>query len=364
MSHDVTITTAGKRVTVENGDTLLDAAMAAGIDYPHSCRAGRCGACKSRLVEGEVELLPHTRFSLSDEERDAGLILACRALPRRDCTVAWLLDDDARAAHPVRKVEGTVVALDDLTHDIKRIRLRLADGERLAFTAGQYAQVTFPGCPTREYSMANRPDEPILEFHVRHVPGGTTSTHVASRLTVGDRVAVEGPFGSSYLREKHAGPIVAVAGGSGLAPVKSIVETALAAGMRQPIRLYIGVRDERDVYLESHLQQLAARHTNLKIHVVLSEPTGPTGRSTGLVTETMAANESELSDCRAYLAGPPPMVEAASELLLAHGVQADRIHADAFYTSADRERDSGSPATQAIPGDADTPCSCCQSNAS
>ncbi|MGR4067410.1 2Fe-2S iron-sulfur cluster-binding protein [Billgrantia sp. C5P2] len=364
MSHDVTITTAGKRVTVENGDTLLDAAMAAGIDYPHSCRAGRCGACKSRLVEGEVELLPHTRFSLSDEERDAGLILACRALPRRDCTVAWLLDDEARAAHPVRKVYGTVVALDDLTHDIKRVRLHLENGERLAFSAGQYAQVTFPGCPTREYSMANRPDEPILEFHVRHVPGGTTSTHVASRLSVDDRVQVEGPFGSSYLREKHAGPIVAVAGGSGLAPVKSIIETALAAGMRQPIRLYIGVRDERDVYLESHLQQLAARHANLQIHIVLSEPTRPTERSTGLVTETMVANESELSGCRAYLAGPPPMVEAAAELLAARGVSADRIHADAFYTSADRESASGSPAVQAIQDDADTPRSCCQSNAS
>lgn len=337
MSHDVQITTAGQTITVEDGDTLLDAAMAAGIDYPHSCRAGRCGACKTRLVEGEVDLLPHTRFSLTDEERDAGLILACRALPRRDCTVAWLLDDEARATHPVRKVHGTVVALDDLTHDIKRVRLRLEDGERLAFTAGQYAQVTFPGCPTREYSMANPPNEPVLEFHVRHVPGGATSPHVASKLTVGDRVAVEGPFGSSYLRERHAGPIVAVAGGSGLAPVKSILETALAAGMRQPIHLYVGARDERDVYLESHLQNLAARHANLQIHIVLSEPTGPTGRTTGLVTETMAANWDRVTGCRAYLAGPPPMVEAATDLLVARGVPADNIHADAFYTSADRE---------------------------
>ncbi|MDX5502117.1 MAG: 2Fe-2S iron-sulfur cluster-binding protein [Halomonas sp.] len=364
MSHDVQITTAGQTITVEDGDTLLDAAMAAGIDYPHSCRAGRCGACKTRLVEGEVDLLPHTRFSLTDEERDAGLILACRALPRRDCTVAWLLDDDARAAHPVRKVEGTVVALDDLTHDIKRVQLRLEGDERLAFTAGQYAQVTFPGCPTREYSMANRPDEPILEFHVRHVPGGTTSTHVASRLTVGDRVAVEGPFGSSYLRERHAGPIVAVAGGSGLAPVKSILETALAAGMRQPIHLYIGVRDERDVYLEAHFQDLAARHANLQVNIVLSEPTGSTERATGLVTEFMAANEDGLTSYRAYLAGPPPMVEAATELLAARGVPADHIHADAFYTSADREPTAVTPEEQAAQSDANAACSCCQSTAS
>ncbi|MGR2740335.1 NADH:ubiquinone reductase (Na(+)-transporting) subunit F [Billgrantia sp. Q4P2] len=364
MSHNVQITTAGKAITVEDGDTLLDAAMAAGIDYPHSCRAGRCGACKSRLVEGEVDLLPHTRFSLTDEERDAGLILACRALPRSDCTVAWLLDDEERAAHPVRKVNATVVALDDLTHDIKQVRLRLEDGERFAFTAGQYAQVTFPGCPTREYSMASHPDEPALEFHVRHVPGGATSTHVASKLTVGDRVAVEGPFGSSYLREKHAGPIIAVAGGSGLAPVKSIIETALAAGMRQPIRLYIGARDERDVYLESHLQQLAARHANLQVNIVLSEPTGPTERATGLVTEFIAANEDGLTGCHAYLAGPPPMVEAATELLAARGVPADHIHADAFYTSADREPTAATPEEQAVQSDANTACSCCQSTAS
>lgn len=337
MGHDVKITTAGKTVRVENGDTILDAAMAAGIAYPHSCSAGRCGACKSRLVEGEVEMLPHTRFSLTDAERDAGLVLACRALPRRNCSIAWLLDDEAHAAHPVRKASATVVALDDLTHDIKRVRLSLEDGEHLAFTAGQYAQVTFPGCPTREYSMANRPNEPTLEFHVRHVPGGTTSTHVANQLTVGDRVAVEGPFGSSYLRENHAGPIIAVAGGSGLAPVKSILETALAAGMRQPIHLYVGARDECDIYLESHFQGLAARHANLQIHIVLSAPTGITERTTGLVTEAMAMNWERLTGCRVYLAGPPPMVEAATELLLARGVDADNIHADAFYTSADRD---------------------------
>lgn len=358
MSHDVQITTAGKAITVEDGDTLLDAAMAAGIDYPHSCRAGRCGACKSRLVEGEVEMLPHTRFSLTDEERDAGLILACCALPRRDCTVAWLLDDEERAAHPVRKVHGTVVALDDLTHDIKRVRLRLEDGERLAFTAGQYAQVTFPGCPTREYSMANHPDEPSLEFHVRHVPGGTTSAHVARELAVGDSVQVEGPFGSSYLRERHAGPIVVVGGGSGLAPVKSIVETALAAGMRQPIHLYFGARDERDVYLEPQLQRLAARHANLQIHIVLSEPTGSTGRTTGLVTEAMAMKWDRVTGCRAYLAGPPPMVEAVTELLLARGVASDNIHADAFYTAADR--DAMATAPQALQSETEKG-SCCQS---
>ncbi|GGY01403.1 oxidoreductase [Litchfieldella qijiaojingensis] len=363
MSHDVQITTAGKTVTVKDGDTILDAAMMAGISYPHSCRAGRCGACKSRLVEGEVELLPHTRFSLTDEERDAGLVLACRAMPLSDCTISWLRDDEALAtAHPVRKVSCTVVELDDLTHDIKQVRLRVENGEPFSFTAGQYAQVTFPGCPTREYSMANHPDEPVLEFHVRHVPGGATSAHVAHELAVGDTVEVEGPFGTSYLRERHAGPIVAVAGGSGLAPVKSILEAALAAGMRQPIHLYFGARDERDVYLEPHLQSLIERHDNLKTHIVLSEPNGPTERKTGLVTEVMAANWDKVTGCRAYLAGPPPMVEAATELLLARGVPVDNIHADAFYTSADRDAtETEAPAPQS---NVEKGCSCCHTTSS
>lgn len=362
MPYDVQIATAGKAVSVENGDTILDAAIMAGIAYPHSCRAGRCGACKSRLVEGEVELLPHTRFSLTEEERDAGLVLACRALPRSNCTISWLKNDEALATHPLQQLHCVVDELDDLTHDIKRVRLRVEGDLPLAFTAGQYAQVTFPGCPPREYSMANRPDESVLEFHIRHVSGGATSAHVARELAVGDPVRVEGPFGDSYLREAHSGPILIVAGGSGLAPVKSILETALAAGMRQPIHFYFGVRDERDVYLASYFQELAVNHDNLQFDVVLSAPRGTTERSTGLVTEVLAAQWDRVSGCRAYLAGPPPMVEAASELLLAHGIPADSIHADAFYTSADREPTT--TAEPASPDNAKSACSCCHTASS
>jgi CDP-4-dehydro-6-deoxyglucose reductase/ferredoxin-NAD(P)+ reductase (naphthalene dioxygenase ferredoxin-specific) len=364
MNHSVQIKTAGTAVTVEKGETVLDAAIAAGIAYPHSCRAGRCGACKSRLVEGEVEMLPHTRFSLTEEERNAGLVLACCAMPRSDCTIAWLGDDEELATHPRQKLHCVVAEIDDVTHDIKRVRLGVESGGPFTFTAGQYAQVTFPGCPPREYSMANRPDEPLIEFHVRHVPGGTTSAHVARNLAVGDVVLVEGPYGTSHLRERHSGPILVVAGGSGLAPVKSILETALAAGMRQPIHFYFGARDERDVYLEAHFQELTARHDNLSIDIVLSEPSGATGRGTGLVTEVLAADWDRVDGCRAYLAGPPPMVEAATELLLARGVPTENIHADAFYTAADRESAVSTPGEQAIQTKADKACSCCHTTSS
>lgn len=229
-----------------------------------------------------------------------------------------------------------MIGLDDMTHDIKRVRLEVVAGGPFTFSAGQYANVTFPGCPTRDYSMANHPDDPILEFHVRHIPGGCASAYCARKLRLGDPVAVEGPFGTSHLRERHTGPILAIAGGSGLAPIKSIVETALSLGMRQPIHLYFGARDERDVYLEDHFRDLAARHANLSFVPVLSEPSGPTPRRTGFVTEAVMADIPEFDGWKAYLAGPPPMVEAAVELLGRRGIRREDIHADAFYTEAEK----------------------------
>jgi ferredoxin-NAD(P)+ reductase (naphthalene dioxygenase ferredoxin-specific) len=231
----------------------------------------------------------------------------------------------------------TVVGLDDATHDIKRVRLGIVSGGPFDFSAGQFASVTFDGCAPRDYSMANMPADPVLEFHVRHAPGGTTSAYVAGKLRLGDSVRVEGPFGTSYLREAHRGPIIAVAGGSGMAPIKSIVETALAKKLPQHIHLYFGVRTERDLYLEDHFADLAVKHGNLHFTAVLSEGAG-SGRRTGLVHEAVAADFDEFDGCEAYLAGPPVMVEAASRLFERRGMRRIDIHADAFYTTAEMAR--------------------------
>jgi len=166
--------------------------------------------------------------------------------------------------------------------------------------------------------------------------GGTASVYATTRLKVGDPVAVEGPYGTAYLREHHAGPIVAIAGGSGLAPITSIVESALAQGMRQPIRLYFGVRDERDLYGEAAMAALARAHPNFSFTPVLSQPSAPGARRTGFVHEIVAAELGEVDGLKAYLAGPPPMVEAASAMLTARGVRREDIHADAFYTEAEK----------------------------
>jgi len=333
MSFKVRIAQAGRTIEVPTGATILEAALDQGVGYPFGCQSGNCGACKSRLSKGEVTMEGYSEFALSDEEKARGLILACRAVPWEDCDVAWLEEDDL-VVHPRRVLGCKVVGLDDATHDIKRVRLAIESGGPFDFSAGQFASVTFDACPPRDYSMANVPGDPILEFHVRRTQGGETSAFVADKLKLGDKVRVEGPFGPSYLRESHRGPIIAVAGGSGMAPLKSIVERALAKEMPQHIYFYFGVRTERDLYLHDHFVNLAEKHKNLHFIPVLSEGDGMTRRC-GLVHEAVAEDFDEFDGCKAYLAGPPVMVEAATQLFERRGMRRVDIHADAFYTAAE-----------------------------
>ena len=322
---------------VAAGQTILDAALTAGYDYPCGCQSGNCGACKSVLLSGEIEMAPYSEFALTEAERTSGLILACRAVPWSEAEVAWLEPDEV-AAHAQRKLICRVVAIDAMTHDIRRVRLEIQSGGPFSFSAGQFASVTFDGLPPRDFSMASASDEAVLEFHIRAMAGGSVSHYVREKLRVGDRVRVAGPHGISYLREKHAGPIVALAGGSGLAPIKAIVERALTLRLPQPISLYFGVRDERDLYLEEHFRALAARHNNLKFVPVLSEPSGQSTRRTGFLADVLAEDFATLDGAKIYLAGPPIMVETCVAVAAKLGARKEDCHADAFYTEADKAK--------------------------
>lgn len=332
VGKSVHIRQVDREIAVADECTILEAALEQGIAYPHGCRSGRCGSCKSRLIAGEVDLLPHTPFALTPEERDMGLILACRAQPKTDAAVAWLGREEDRADHPVETFQARVISLDDATHDIKRMRIMPESGVPLSFSAGQYAQLSFPGAPTRDYSMANQPGERELEFHIRRIPNGAASERVATRLAVGDKVTVRGPLGGAFLRHRHTGPILAIAGGSGMAPMKSIVETALNHGFRQPIHLYFGVRQERDLYLVDHFQTLCEHHPNLAFIPVLSQLERSAGYRTGMVTRAIAEDLQDLDGWQAYMAGPPAMTDSATPILLECGLQPEDLHVDVFFT--------------------------------
>lgn len=238
---------------------------------------------------------------------------------------------------PAQRLMGRVVGLMEATHDVRIVRLEIVSGGPLRFRAGQYARLAFGDFPPRDYSMANRPDEEVLEFHIRDMQAGGASAFVASELNPGDEVRIEGAFGEVWLRPDHEGPILAIAGGSGLAPIKSIVETALAAGMSQPIHLYFGVREERDLYLEDHFQGLARHHANLGFVPVLSAPAGQTRRRSGTVADALAEDFDDFASYQAYLAGPPEMVVATVAILERRGMKPDDIHADPFYGEEEKD---------------------------
>jgi naphthalene 1,2-dioxygenase ferredoxin reductase component len=230
-----------------------------------------------------------------------------------------------------------VAAIEALSHDIRRLRLEVEEGGLFLFRAGQYASLGFAALPPRDYSMANRPDERLLEFHIRRMGDSSgVSAYVSDRLRPGEAVSLEGPLGDAYLRDEHAGPILAIAGGSGLAPMKAIVETALAREAARPVQLYVGAREARGLYLIEHFLSLEARHARFRFVPVLAEPRGPTPWRTGLVQDAAAEALAGLPGAKAYLAGPPGLVEAAAARLRQAGLSGEDVHADPFYSAAEQ----------------------------
>jgi ferredoxin-NAD(P)+ reductase (naphthalene dioxygenase ferredoxin-specific) len=308
-------------------ETIVEAATRQDIAYPFSCHSGTCGTCKSSLVSGRVTMLDYSKFTLTDEERAAGRILACCAIPESDCEIALLADANPI---PARRLRCRLVSIEQGTHDIKILKLMPAGGTPISFLAGQFADLTFPGLPARSYSMASPPGQPLLEFHVRLTPGGQVSPFVHFALAAGEVVELNGPLGTSYLREDHTGPVIALAGGSGLGPIKSIIDAIFVKKSTAPIHFYFGVRDERDLYYAQHFQDLAQRFPNLTFTPVLSQPAGATDRRTGFLADIIKADFGSFAGFKAYVAGPPIMVDTCFAALESRGLRKSDFHADAF----------------------------------
>jgi CDP-4-dehydro-6-deoxyglucose reductase/ferredoxin-NAD(P)+ reductase (naphthalene dioxygenase ferredoxin-specific) len=307
-------------VVVGEGQTILEAALAQGVDFPHFCRAGICRTCACDLLAGEVDLLPYAGFALTGDERASGRILACRAQPRSDCTIA-LPDDRDRAQHPLRLLSATVKSVAFPVPDVAVVRLALGAREQFFFTAGQYANLAFAGAPAADFSIANIPGDAELEFHVRIVPGDATGRYIAERLRAGEVALVRGPFGGAHWRASHRGPMLLAAAGTGLAPLLSIARAALAADRRRAIAFFVAARDERDLYARATLDGLAARHRTLRVVYVTTEP----------LAQAVARETLPLVDAKAYVAGPPPAVAATVAVLRERGLPLRDIHAEPFY---------------------------------
>ncbi|MEE2999761.1 MAG: 2Fe-2S iron-sulfur cluster-binding protein [Pseudomonadota bacterium] len=337
MTYNVEIREREISVNVDMGHTILESAISQGVKFPHGCRSGNCGACKAVLHSGDVEMSPYSKFALTSEEKNRGLILACRSVPWSDCEIS-ILDKSETIVHTTKLLEYKVVELIQATHDIKIIRMEITEACPFEFSAGQYVSLTFENLPPRDYSMANSPDSNILEFHIRILPEGNVTGYVQEKLKIGDIVKLQGPYGTAYLRENHKGPIIAIAGGSGLAPIKSIIERSLKVTPKRPIELYFGARSERDLYLEKMYTTLAESLETFKFIPVLSEPGGKTKYRTGFLNHAISEDLHDRNGSKAYIAGPPIMVESVLEELNKTGISRQDCHADAFYTEAEKKK--------------------------
>ncbi|MFL6574837.1 MAG: cytochrome b N-terminal domain-containing protein [Burkholderiales bacterium] len=319
-------------VAVRAGETLLDAGLREGIALPFDCRNGGCGECKATLRSGTVEFGPYQPGVLSSAERAAGTILPCVCTPREDVELEYVpaATPEAAAAHTWT---ASIEAMQPLASDVMQVILKLESGERIAFYAGQYINILLEDGAKRSFSFATAPAvNDRIELHIRRIPGGRFTTHVFERMRTGDRVRFEGPLGSFFLREDSDKPMIFVAGSTGFAPVKSMLEYAFSRGVKRRMILYWGVRRPADLYLAALPEKWAREHANFSFVPVISHPAPEDawhGR-TGLVHEAILADFGDLSGYQVYACGSAAMVEAAHPAFKAKGLGQDDCFSDAF----------------------------------
>lgn len=318
-------------IEVNSKETILTAALRQGVAFPHSCRVGGCAACKCQLTSGKVKELTESAYILSEDELDQGYVLACQSVPKTDVSIKVAnLQDSPRLITP-RTFSGTVASQQHLTHDIVALQIQLK--EPMQYTAGQYALLSVPGLipEGRSYSFATAPGQGQrnLTFYIRQVPGGELSGWAQGDVQ-GTGVQLVGPFGNFYLRDSEQ-PILCVAGGSGLAPVKALLEDALKSGVERPVVFLFGARTQQDLYCLDEIKQLQQHWPSdfQFVPVLSAEPEDSDWQGArGLVTELLPDYTSPIA--QAYMCGPPAMLDAAEASLQQLGIPEDQIFSDKF----------------------------------
>jgi len=331
MAYQVTLQPSGHVFTAADA-TLLDAALDAGIHLPYGCKNGACGACKGKVLAGQVDHGAAQENALSADERAAGMALFCCAKPLSDLTLE-VKEIGAAGDIPVKTMPCRVQSMERAAEDVMVIRLKLPTNERMQFLAGQYIEFLLADGKRRAFSLANAPHaDDLLELHVRYVPGGNFTEHVFKTMKEKDILRIEGPLGSFFLREESAKPILLVAGGTGFAPIKGLVEHALHIGVKRPMQLYWGARNRAGLYMNALAERWAGEH-GIRYVPVLSEPDADWTGRTGLVHEAVLADHPDLSGFQTYVCGAPVMCEAALKDFTAHGLPKDEFFADVFSYS-------------------------------
>jgi len=336
MPYQVTIAASGTSFLVNDHESVLDAALRQGIGLPFGCRNGQCGSCKGKLQSGRIHYRQPPE-ALSEEERKHGFTLFCQACPDSDLIIS-IKEITSSAQLPVRRFPAKISEITQLSHDVMRIRLKLPEGTRVQFLAGQYIDFILKDGRRRSFSIANPPHEDkIIELHVRHIKGGRFTGEVFDNMKVNDIVRIEGPLGSFFLREDTQRPVIFMAGGTGIAPISGIIRYALKKKLRREFYIYWGVRSREDLYMHDQVKAWASAHSNIKYVPVLSEPGSGhdwQGR-TGYVHDAVLQDFPSLCGFDIYASGPPAMVYAGRDAFLPHGLESQHYYSDAFEFSND-----------------------------
>jgi len=333
MSCQIQLQPSGHTFAADENRSVLDSALEADLTLPHGCRTGVCGACKSKILNGQADLGAYAEHALPASERESGYALLCCAHPQSDLLIE-VHDVEQGADKRPKQLPCRVNRLERLAEDVMLVELQLPATEPFTFRAGQYIDILLAEGQRRSFSIANAPAKKgWLELHIRLIPGGHFTSHVFEGMKPRDILRIEGPHGSFWLREKSDKPIVMLAGGTGFAPLKGLVEHTIHLGLERPIALYWGARTPSGLYLNEMAQSWQSMLPNFRYIPVVSETRpddGWTGRR-GLVHEAVLADFADLSQQEVYVCGAPPMIEAARESFTrTRGLPTDAFYFDAF----------------------------------
>jgi CDP-4-dehydro-6-deoxyglucose reductase len=331
MKYQVKLPTTRHEFTATGNETILEAALRAGISLPYGCRGGRCGACKGKILKGEVryEQIPP---ALTDEMRQHNYALFCQA---HACTDLQIAVDEVEKLKQIKvmKMPAKVARLEQLSHDVMRVYLKLPEHIRMQFFAGQYLDIIQDNGKHRSFSIANAPhDDDLIELHIRHVDGGEYTQYIFDRMKIGEILRIEAPLGTFTLNESSPRSMILMGGGTGFAPLKGMLEHAFHIGLEKPMHLFWGVRSLRDLYMPDLPREWTRRYPLFRFTPVLSEPKPEDNwqGETGLVHEAVIRHYPDMTNLDIYMSGPPVMVYTARDCFMELGVPEKQLFSDAF----------------------------------